>query len=506
MGMIDTPPPALPAPLLPLRPWQRVHWRVTLLYLLAAILVLTLNGVVLYWHGVDNERGALRDQLLITAVVLAQTLDGPTLLAQLDGPDAMASTAFARLQEQLRQICARSPDVTSIYIMRPTADTGRLRFVIDYAQRGQVARVGDDYDARGVPLLLEGLRHPVVETNPVADAYGLTLSGYAPLRNAEGETLAVVGVDVDASSLDEIRQRVLRFLLILAGLMVLLMLLAALFVGRLLREPLRRVVEGADRVARGDFRVRLATERRDEFGLLSGHFNRMVQGLIERDFIRETFGRYVSRDVATALLANPEALALGGQEREVSVLFSDLREYSTLSEELSPTDILSLLNEYLGVMNAVIDEHRGCVIEYLGDGILVAFNAPNEVPDHASAAVRCALHMQEELAALNLAWRQRGKQVQTWSGTSLAMRIGIHSGRVVAGNLGSHSRTKYAVIGDNVNVAARLEQLNKELGTAILISEDVYRNLPCELLERTRDLGDLAVKGRRHPVRVFACA
>ncbi len=224
----------------------------------------------------------------------------------------------------------------------------------------------------------------------------------------------------------------------------------------------------------------------------------------DREHIRRTFGRYVNEEVVRAILASG-GLELGGEEREVTILFSDLRGYSTILENLPPTEAVSLVNEYLGEMAAIVELHQGTVLEFIGDAVLAVFSAPLPLDDHAGRAVRCALAMRERLAELNVAWEASGKDA-AWKSLgmdALGARIGIHTGVVVAGNLGGMTRMKYGVIGDTVNVAARLEGLNKKLGTTILVSGDAWVRLD-EATARGRSTGLHQVKGRSRTVEVWA--
>jgi adenylate cyclase len=167
---------------------------------------------------------------------------------------------------------------------------------------------------------------------------------------------------------------------------------------------------------------------------------------------------------------------------------------------------MEMLNQYLSEMNLLIDEHQGCVIEFLGDAVLAVFGAPARSEAHARNAVECALAMRERLAQLNAEWRRSGL-AHCWTDRGieeLTARIGVHTGRVVAGSQGGATRMKYAIIGDAVNVAARLEALNKDLGTRLLISADVYAQLPGELAQRFASRGAHHVKGREQQVQVYA--
>lgn len=217
--------------------------------------------------------------------------------------------------------------------------------------------------------------------------------------------------------------------------------------------------------------------------------------------VKSTFGRYVSPEVVELLMADPEKLSLGGEEREVAILFADLEGYSTMSEHLSPTETLSLLNRFFDRVNRVVQRHEGMVNNYLGDGVLAVFGAPLAIADHSQKALDAALDLLREVESLDA---ELGRESGPGAGerNRIGVRIGLHSGRVVVGNLGNEQRTDYAVIGDVVNTAARLEALNKSLGTRLLLSEALRRELTREPAGLVA-LGAKRVKGREQEVEVF---
>ena len=195
-----------------------------------------------------------------------------------------------------------------------------------------------------------------------------------------------------------------------------------------------------------------------------------------------------------------------GEERKVTILFSDLQDYSIACECLPPLKLMGMLNQYLTVMNELVNHYHGYVIEFMGDGILAVFGAPQDRTDHAEQAVCCAIAMQRHLQRLNREWRRTGL-TQYWRGRGgelMRARIGIHGGTAVVGHLGSPSRRKYAVVGKVVNVAARLEALNKDLRTEILLSAETCGHLPETMVRDLTDLGEFRVKGRETPIRVYA--
>jgi adenylate cyclase len=213
---------------------------------------------------------------------------------------------------------------------------------------------------------------------------------------------------------------------------------------------------------------------------------------LARRRIRDSFGRYVGRDVMEQVLAeNP---TLQGSRREVSVLVSDLRGFTTLSETMPAERVAAHLNEYFPAMIDAIFAERGMVNDFIGDGILAVFGAPLPDADHAGRAARAAMGMQAALERLNREWAVRGVP-------TLRMGIGIHTGTVFAGNVGGPGRIKYTVIGDTVNATARLEGVNKDLGTTALITAETHEALGDRA--ETRYCGEVPVKGRAEPLRVY---
>ncbi len=221
-------------------------------------------------------------------------------------------------------------------------------------------------------------------------------------------------------------------------------------------------------------------------------------------FIRETFSRYVSPQVVEQLVADPGKVELGGELREVTVLFADIRGYSTLSEKLSPTQVIAMLNAYFQEVGQCVLDAGGMINEIEGDGILAVFGAPLPSEDHADRSLHAAAAMLEAVERLNETWRADGtiEHLRAAGMDKLSIRIGVHTGDVVVGNVGTKDRVKYAVIGDTVNTAARVEGLNKELGTPMLCTSSTAERLqsPVDLT----DHGDHAVKGRQERVRVYS--
>jgi adenylate cyclase len=214
----------------------------------------------------------------------------------------------------------------------------------------------------------------------------------------------------------------------------------------------------------------------------------------QRRFIKGAFRQYLSPTVIEQIIAHPERLKLGGELRELSIFFSDLQGFTTISEKLKPENLTSLLNEYLSAMTDIIQEEGGTIDKFEGDAIIAFWNAPLEVPDHAVRTVRAALRCQEKLAEMRSSLKER-------YGGDLMMRIGMNSGRAVVGNMGSRTRFDYTMLGDAVNLAARLEGTNKQFRNYTMIS-GTTRTLMGDAFP-VRELSRIAVIGRKEPVVVF---
>lgn len=222
-------------------------------------------------------------------------------------------------------------------------------------------------------------------------------------------------------------------------------------------------------------------------------FNYMTEGKQKR-FIQHAFNHYLSKHVIDQLIENPEKLKLGGVRSELSIFFSDVEGFTTISERMTPEALIEVLNEYLSEMSDIILSEQGMIDKYEGDAIIAFWNAPVKVKNHALHVVRAALNCQKALSEMR-------DLLAAQTGTPLKMRIGIHTGAAVVGNMGAKERFDYTMLGDSVNLAARLEGVNKQFGTYTIISEVTKE----QMLDAypTRELGKVAVVGRKEPVRIY---
>jgi adenylate cyclase len=205
------------------------------------------------------------------------------------------------------------------------------------------------------------------------------------------------------------------------------------------------------------------------------------------------FSKYVSEAVVNEMLRRSE-IKLGGEKQELTVLFCDIRGFTSMSEKLPPEEVVKILNEFLSAMTDIIFKNRGTLDKFMGDAVMAVFGAPVFFKDHALCAVRTAFMMKGKLNELNEKWKKQGRPM-------LAVGMGINTGEAIAGNMGSIRRVEYTVIGDTVNLASRLESLNKELNTEILMSEATYSVVKDNI--RAKEYKDIKIKGKEKNIKVY---
>ena len=233
-------------------------------------------------------------------------------------------------------------------------------------------------------------------------------------------------------------------------------------------------------------------------------YNKNVTIEDTRLLMYETLKRYFGETLSNQILS--EKGKLSGQIKWVSVAFTDISSYSTIIENMSPKVAVKLLNQYFSRMHDIIEKHGGHILNYIGDSIMVVFGAPNDIDDHELKAVQCAIEMRDELESLNDEWDQ-SEFSRFWKNHGIervTARTGIHSGSVIAGNIGSDRMLQYSTIGDVVNVASRMEKANKEFGTDICFSHEIYINLKKELHDSASLSGEVKLKGRSSPSKVYS--
>lgn len=474
----------------PLRPWQRLSLRLAALFAAVTVLAVGVVGTWIYERQRREVEDTVGIQLLNIARMGALLVD-PSLVAEArrgaegDAPARLGRALAAMQQEVL---------LTTPVLLLTDYDAGhqQARVVASSGDRGpgpDVYRVAPEIQE----ILGWTVDDGVARATPIYRAErGTWITAFAPVLAADGKAVGILVVDypveIYLDRLQELRRAVVQGALA-GGLMS---LLVGLLFARHLTRPLAALTRGVARVAAGDLSQALPVRSRDEIGRLTDAFNEMLTGLRQRDFIRDTFGRYVSPEVVQALLESPEGLRFGGEKRVITVLMSDLRGYTRFAEQGDPAWVMDVLNGYLARMTDIIVEHGGTINEFMGDGIVAVFGAPVAHGDHAERAAAAALGMQRAMVSINDSHAARGLP-------RFEMGIGLNTGEAVVGNIGSEQRAKYAVVGAAVNLAARVESAT--VGGQIFMSAGTYA--------RIRDLADVAdtlsveLKGLAEPLTLY---
>ncbi len=261
-----------------------------------------------------------------------------------------------------------------------------------------------------------------------------------------------------------------------------------------IQKPLDTLIQRMAAVSHGDFTSRTSVLAGDEIGRLKGHFNRMVEGLEEREKIRDTFGRYVSTEIAEKLMEGG-AIDLAGEEIVTTVMFSDIRGFTALSETMPPRELVEFLNEYFGHIVRPITDHNGVVNKFIGDSVMAVFSPVFGVDDHAQAALRAAVGIRAALTEFNASRPDR----------TIRHGVGIHTGVLIAGTVGAEDRREYTVIGDTVNVASRIESQTKVVETDILLSGETVALLQPEVRAEfsLAETEAVTMRGKTQPTRLF---
>lgn len=329
-------------------------------------------------------------------------------------------------------------------------------------------------------------------------------------RTSDGAEVADIGVPIlsGETRIGELhvgvsRQRLketlslTRTIVMVIGLGTLLIgVFGASFLSHFITGPIKGLVEGVKAVAKGNLNYFIKTKSRDEIGTLTSAFNSMVESLREKEVIKDAFRRYVSKQVAEEILKEPEKYMSGlkGEKRKVAVLFADVRGFTPMTERLPAEEVVSILNLYLSKMTDVVFRHSGTLDKFIGDCLMAVFGAPLDLKDSVKRAVMTSIEIQQEVDKINLKRLEQKKD-------PIYIGIGVNVGLAIAGNIGSHERMDYTVIGDSVNLASRLQSYANEKNIPIIISDEIYEATKDHIV--AEELPLIKVKGKEKLVKAY---
>ena len=471
------------------------------LLLAFVIFALVTNGIslgVMYQLSNHYMFGGYQAKLLSIAASVAAVLDGEALKG-IQKHDDEKTPGYLRLRETLRQVRNANQRIDTLVkrlftVMPSKADPAVLLIGVDADESLRTAaHPGDVYRAANASPI--NITEAKAESSFVTDEFGTFLRAYAPVKDRAGNIVGAIVVQAPGYWVDSIMRPLLFSGLGSLALAALIAFPVARFLSNRASQPLVALKEAVDAIGNGDFATRLQTGSKDEFGAVALAVNSMADGLGERDRVKSAFARYVSKQVMDSVLkSDATGIQLSGDRRRISVLFSDIRGFSTMSENLPPEKVVTLLNEYFERMVDVVFRNKGTLDKFMGDGLMVIFGAPEDDAYQEEHALRTAIEMQHELGLMAAKWALEGIHIR--------IGIGINSGPAVVGNIGSSRRMEYTAIGDTVNLASRLESATKDFGVGILVSKYTYNAVRGTF--PFRPMGAVQVRGRSEPVQAYS--
>ena len=475
----------------PLRLWQRLSTRMVAAFVLVTLFAIGLAAGVMVYGLRDvpllGRLELIRDvpgmsrllEEVVSSKLLNLTRVGVLLVDALAQAEAQrtpepTSQAYQRVQSALSAIQQAGELTTPVYTLAEYNPSTRQARVVVVSDAEAPLKAGTllTYAPEAAEVLGwafgDGFAHATRiywQWNGQRQQHEAWITAFAPIVDAAGTVIAVVVVDHQGALFAYWFEALfIAVALACVGGGVVATLVGVGLTWHVTR-PISALTGGVTRVADGDLSLILPVYASDEIGRLTGAFNEMVEGLRQRDFIRDTFGRYVSPEVVRTLLESADGLKFGGEKREITVLMSDLRGYTQFAEQGDPAWVMETLNDYLARMTDIIISYGGTINEFIGDAIFAVYGAPIAHADHAERAAASALAMQRAMAELNQANAARGRP-------RFEMGIGLNTGEAVVGNIGSEQRAKYAVVGAAVNLAARVEGCT--VGGQIFLSPSAY--------------------------------
>jgi len=475
------------------------------LFLLLFSLVAATSGILAYVNYGDCQRlirteihRKVRAVAGTTAYLIDQSLaDAAATTAHSGGSDPR----YDRLLTLLRGIrdANRRDDVwvDRVFLLVPaTHNSQAVIYAADTEERFEYAhRPGDVYKQDGKPVLI-GLDGIDQRSRDLSDFQAGYATAFAPVTDPSGKILAELGVTALPSPATTLAATGRAMALPLVAILIVTFGVAAILSHQVTR-PLHSLHGSIEAIAKGNFNVYATANSTREFTEMAAAINNMAAGLRERDRIKSAFSGYISRQMMEMIINKGELPSLKGERRRITVLFSDIRGFTSMAEGMRPEEVVEMLSEFFSRMVDVIIRNHGTIDKFLGDGMMVIFGAPLDDPYQEEHAVLAAVEMQRELEALCIRWEAEGRR-------RFKMGIGINSGSAVVGNIGSQEHMEYTAIGDTVNLAARLEAATKDLEVEIIVSEHTYDSV--RPLFKWNPIGPVSLKGRLEPVQAYAVA
>lgn len=479
---------------------MRLSVKIFLLIFLVAFTISGSTGSFFYYQAKNAMLDAVREQLQTAATTFSRSISGDDL-EELTEPEHIHSSEYREIQQILYNITQTNDDFLFAYTMR--MQDGEVVFVVDSPASDDTGDgiISEDEMPESVgaiypdppATLLNGFVRPSADDQPFKDQWGWTISGYAPIQDAAGKNVGLLGIDMCLDRYNEKLNSIKMAGILSLAIALFLAAIFTYFLTRTLTRPLKALEAGFEQVVKGDLETRLEVRGNDEIAQVMNHFNHMVKELREKQLLKSTLGKLTPKGILPKVIS--KELKLGGETAWTTILFCDLRNFTSMSEKLPPKILVSLLNEYFTVMVGIVEKHSGIVDKFVGDKLMAVFGHPAPTGQDHLNALNAGLEMLEKCDELNV-------KLGIKDNMTLENSIGIHSGHVLAGNIGSPERMEFTIIGDAVNIAARLEAATRSLKTRLALSEqtaDKIKPMP----ENLEYIGEKSLEGRTEKIGVY---
>jgi len=470
-----------------------------LIFLGISFFVVLLTIVLIVVQARSYVFKQLQNEVMAIAASAASEID-VDLVQELKVKEDEQKPAYEQLRQSLRKIRNANRNSTIyikfIYVIYPSPiDPKKFIFAVDAEENEKdVSHTGDENPGPTLDRLYNHLNEPYSYNKLVRDQWGVWLTGYSPIYNSQGKYVATIGVDISAAFVHGALNKLILSGGIAFAISLLLTIIGANYLARKSTSSLNALSEGAKEIGKGNYTHQIQLNTNDEFQEVATAMNTMAKGIREKERIRQGFAHYVSQHALEKVSASKGVSRLGGEKRKITVFFSDIRNFASLSEKLSPDEIVSILNDYFNTMLEVVFKHNGMFDKFVSDAIMVEFGVLQLDPNQEKNAVFTALEMLTAMDVLRAKWKSEGKP-------EVELGIGIHTGEALVGSIGTEGRMEFTAIGDTINIVSELEKATRQFNQSIIVSEATFTGLNNEF--PSKPLGPLTIEGKT-PINIFA--
>lgn len=457
-----------------------------IIIVLASVFSVTL---VTYGKARQLTRNEIRARLVSAAATAALVIDADSH-TKIPAENKGAGLEFEKLRATLKKLRGSIANARYVYTLRIQADN-KIQVIADSNTTENLNRLNNG-NTKATQSMLAAFQRgngPEAEPEFFTDDWGQWLSGYAPILRADGSVEAILGIDLAAAQVWELEKRYLAVGVASSFVVLLFLLPILIFATSFLTRPLSWVTDELDR-----FKVLDVNTKTRRLRSLISEVSRLNNTLESTRVGLNSFRKYIPSELVTEVLSHQLEAIVEVKRKELTVLFTDFEGFTQMSEGMEPSELVELLNVYFEAIGLAVSEFNGTLDKFIGDAVMAFWNAPNDIPNHAEQACRAAHMIVKRIAAINAERVRNGK-------VGLNIRVGVHTGIAMVGNIGHEKRLNYTAMGDNVNMASRLEALNKEFGTNLLVSGDTAQRLGSGF--NLRHVGDVVLKGKSENTAVF---